>query len=228
MKPPLHTKPLKKRTLLGRWAAYLLFNTNRAFSGIVNGLHYAGGATRSMLNFVAPLFFIYTAFTVLFPALKNWEYLSKGRRRLVLLGCLASLFTAIMLFVAMTTPAWWLADVHLWTFLNQTAISGTMFFSGVKVSTLLLAIEPACFLQKIFVNIIPGGPMWSASTDVASGKFWSIGKPLKLKVPRIGNMWVKLVIAILCVTVFSFKACRDVKDYNTKPPKSRWEQRPVV
>ena len=128
----------------------------------------------------------------------------------------------------MTTPAIWLADVHLWTFLNQTAITGTMFFSGVKVSTLLLAVEPACFLQKTFVNIVPGGSMWSRATDTVSGKFWSIQKPFKLRVPRIGNMTLKLIIAALCVGIFSIKSCHDLRKERNEPAKTKWEQRPVV
>lgn len=210
-----------------KFTSYLLFTLNRAFSGVVNGLNYSG-AKRAMLNWVAPLYFLFTGFTVLFPALKNWKHMGKRRRRWVVAGLFATFLTTILLFVAMTTPAGGLlADLHLWTFLNQTAITGSMWLSGVRASTLLLAVEPACFLQKTFVNIVPGGSMWSSATDVASGRSWSMPS-LGIKVPRIGNMAVKGLIALACIAIFTVKSCKEVKREKAFPPKGKWETRPVV
>lgn len=67
----------------------------------------------------------------------------------------------------------------------------------------MLSVSPAAFFQKVMINLL-GGYNWDyKGTDVVSGKYWSMKVFGKIvRVPRLANMKVKLVIAFICVVTF--------------------------
>jgi len=188
-----------------RFKNFFGFITNRGLSGILNGLFYAG-----LINWgwiVVGILFIFTGFQLIQNLCFHWGEMTQLNKWLATGGIFVSLLSVLMVGFSFKFPTKWFSEIHGWTWANQTAISGTLFISGKKpwknVWWLLLAVSPAAFIQKIFINRLSGLPWYYVGTDVASGKYWSMkifGR--KIKMPRLANMKVKLVIAILCVLTF--------------------------
>lgn len=182
---------------------YFLFIINRALSGIVNGLFYAGSR---WLFPVMVIFMGLTLFQLIIDA--NWHGLTKFQFWMSILGIAASLISIVLLGVSFKFPKFKFNDIHLWTWVNQTAISGTYFFQKYKNwKWLLLAIYPAVFLQKLFINLLSGLRWDYIGTDDVTGKTWGMkifGR--KVKIPRLfrGNMYLRLGLALLSISVFIF------------------------
>lgn len=184
---------------------FFKFIFNRSLSGIINGLFYAGLSTFGWI--VIGLFLAYTAFILIHNANDNWIELNRLQRILTCLGIVSSLLTILFVGLSFNLPKWNLSEIHGWTFLNQTAISGTLFISSKKplkqLWWLILSVSPSAFLQKIFINLIPGLPWDYVGTDDRSGKTWGMKVfNRKIRIPRLGNMKVKLIIALLCIVSF--------------------------
>jgi hypothetical protein len=177
------------------------FIANRGLSGLLNGLFYATGVG-SALSVVLVIITISTLFVTLIPMIDNWHSLTDWQRVLSIIGVVASLVSIIALSKSFYSPKWKYADIHLYTFLHQTAISGTNWFSKVKIGLLLLCVSPSVFLQKVLINLIPGNKWNYQGTDVVSGKYWSLKLFPRIKIPRLRNMAIKLVITILSIITF--------------------------
>ena len=180
------------------------FILNRALSGIVNGLFYAGNPLSWA---VLGLLIAFTGYFLIHDLVLNWCELSKFNRIMSILGIIGSITSLIMVGISFRFPKSKLSDIHLWTFSSQTTIAGTQTMSSKKwwknLWWQLLAVSPAAFLQKLFINIIPGAKWNYSGTDDVTGKTWGMklfGK--HIKVPRLGNMKVKLGIGIICVATF--------------------------
>lgn len=181
---------------------FSLFIANRGLSGIVNGLFYAG----KRLWFPALILLtLFTGFQLITNLIGHWPEMSKLQRILSVLGVIGSLVSSVLVGFSFTKGL----DIHLWTFMNQTSIASTYMITERKGKWwknwwwLLLAVSPAAFLQKFFINKIPGLKWNYAGTDDATGKTWGMnlfGK--RIKIPRLGNMKVKLIIAIVCIGTF--------------------------
>lgn len=181
---------------------FFSFIANRGLSGIVNGLFYAG--KRLWLPALIALT-LFTGFQLITNIVSHWPEMSKLQRILSVLGVIGSLVSSVLVGLSFTKGL----DIHLWTFMNQTSISSTYMITERKGKWwknwwwLLLAVSPAAFLQKFFINKIPGLKWNYAGTDDASGKTWGMnlfGK--RIKIPRLGNMKVKLIIALVCIGTF--------------------------
>jgi FtsH-binding integral membrane protein len=126
---------------------------------------------------------------------------------LTLIGLFGSVVCCIMLGVSFKVHNFYFSDIHLWTFMHQTALAGAYFFSSKKplreIWWLLLAVSPSAFLQKVFINIIPGGSWDYVGTDDPTGNFWSmVVFGIKIMVPRLANMHIKLAITAGCILLF--------------------------
>lgn len=180
---------------------YWLFILNRALSGVVNGLYYAHSVWVWPVLFVLALFSFYELFINLRENLGEMNLFTKI---MSYIGMYGSVACVIMLGISFKFPNYYSSDIHLWTFLHQTALAGTLFFSDKRpfsnIWWLSLAVSPSAFLQKVFINIIPGGNWDYEGTDDPTGHFWSMTVfGIKIMVPRLADMRVKLVIALLCV-----------------------------
>lgn len=184
---------------------FFQFIANRGISGILNGLFYAG-----LINWgwiVVGILFLFTGFQLIQNLTFHWSEMTQLNKWLAIVGIFVSLLSVVFVGLSFKFPTKWFSEIHGWTWLNQTAISGTLFISSKNpwrnVWWLLLAVSPSAFIQKIFINRLSGLPWDYVGTDVASGKYWSMkifGK--QIKVPRLGNMKIKLVIAIVCILTF--------------------------
>lgn len=181
---------------------FFLFITNRGLSGIVNGLFYAG--KRLWLPALI-LLTILTGYMLVSNLTSHWSEMSNLQRILSILGVIASLTSSVLVGYSFTKGL----DIHLWTFMNQTSISSTYMITERRNQWwknwwwLTLAVSPSAFLQKFFINKIPGSKWNYGGTDDASGKTWGMklfGK--RIKIPRLGNMKVKLIIALVCIGTF--------------------------
>lgn len=180
---------------------YVLFILNRALSGVVNGLYYANSAWVWPVLFILTLFTFYELFINLRENLGEMSLLTKIMSNI---GMYGSIVCTVMLGISFAYPSFIFSDIHLWVFLHQTAIAGTLFFSYKKpfntIWWLMLAVSPSAFLQKVFINIIPGGNWDYEGTDDPTGHFWSMHIfGIKILVPRLADMKIKLAIALLCV-----------------------------
>jgi len=175
------------------------FIANRALSGVVNGLFYAGALTGvgwALVGLVA-----LTAVVCIFPMVKNWRKMKRWQRVLSIAGAVGSMLSVVFLGVSFFSPSWRVSDIHLWTLAHQTAMAGTNFFSRVPWWLLMLAVAPSVLLQKMFVNIIPGNRWNYRGTDISNGKHYTIPL-LRIKVPRIANMYVQLGISLLSIGAY--------------------------
>ena len=127
------------------------------------------------------------------------------------------------------------SDIHYWTWSSQTTITGTQTITTQdkwwkNIWWQLLAVSPSAFLQKVFINIIPGNKWNYSGTDDVTGKTWSMkifGK--KIKVPRLGNMKVKLIIAVVCVGTFLLVEHNKIKKQQKEIQKTEYKtKRPQV
>lgn len=177
------------------------FIANRGLSGLLNGLFYATGIG-SALSVILVIITISTLFVTLIPMIDNWHSMRDWQRVLSIIGVIVSLLSIIALGKSFYSPKWKYADIHLYTFTHQTAISGTNWFSKVKIGLLLLCVSPSAFLQKVLINLIPGNKWNYQGTDVTSGKYWSLKLFPRIKIPRVRNMTIKLIIAILSILTF--------------------------
>jgi len=183
---------------------YCIFILNRMLSGIVNGLYYANS------TWVWPVLFVLAIFTFLElyeNTYKNIAGMNDWTIALSLIGMFGSILCCTMLGLSFAHPKFYFSDIHLWTFLHQTAIAGTYFFSSKKplkqLWWLILAVSPSAFLQKLFINIIPGNNWDYMGTDDPTGHFWNMKIfGINIMVPRLADMQIKLVIALLCVITF--------------------------
>lgn len=183
---------------------YIMFIVNRLLSGIVNGLFYASSP------WVWPVLFVLAIFTFLelYQNLHdNAGEVNHWTSALSIIGIFGSVVCCVMLGISFHYPKFYFSDIHLWTFLHQTAIAGTYFFSSKKplkqLWWLILAVSPSAFLQKLFINIIPGNNWDYMGTDDITGHFWNMKIfGINIMVPRLADMRIKLVIALLCVITF--------------------------
>ena len=184
---------------------YFCFILNRAISGIINGLFYAGAANFAWV--IIGLFILGTGYFLIHNLSLNWSEMNQLNKWLSIAGIFVSLVSIVFVGLSFKFPKWRLSEIHFWTWANQTAISGTLFFSAKRslrqIWWLILSVSPAAFLQKFFINVCSGLPWNYIGTDVSSGKFWTMklfGKIIK--VPRIANMKIKLLIAVICIIAF--------------------------
>lgn len=183
---------------------FFKFIANRGLSGIVNGLFYAGS---KLVWPILILLIAYTGFHLISDLKVNWCDLTKFQRILSIVGIAGTLLSLVLIGVSFKFPKFKLSEIHLWTFASQTGVSGTMFISKKKPFKMiwwqLLAVAPSAFLQKLFINVCSGSNPFFSGTDDASGKTWGMtvfGK--RIKVPRLGNMKIKMGIAIFCIIAF--------------------------
>lgn len=211
---------------------FFMFIINRSFSGIVNGLFYAG----SKLWFPALILLAgFTLFMLINDLIHSWCNMSKFNRILSILGIIGSLVSLIMVGTSFRFPKSKFSDIHYWTWSSQTTIAGTQTVTTQdkwwkNIWWQLLAVSPSAFLQKLFINIIPGNKWNYSGTDDVTGKTWSMkifGK--KIKVPRLGNMKVKLIIAVVCVGTFLLVEHNKIKKQQKEIQKTEYKtKRPQV
>lgn len=183
---------------------YFLFILNRALSGVVNGLYYAHSVWVWPVLFVLAIFTFYELYINLNENLGEMNMFTKVMSYIGLYGSVACV---MMVGISFLFPKFYFSDIHLWTFLHQTGLAGTLFFSAAKpfktIWWLLLAVSPSAFLQKVFINVIPGGNWDYEGTDDPTGHFWTMTIfGIKIMVPRLADMRVKLVFTLLCITVY--------------------------
>lgn len=198
---------------------FFKFVANRGLSGIVNGLFYAGS------KFAWPILILLvanTGFHLISDLKVNWCELGKFQRIMSVVGIVGTLLSLALVGCSFQFPKFKLSEIHFWTFASQTGLSGSMFFSKKKpLKTIwwqLLAISPSGFLQKLFINVCSGAKPFFSGTDDATGKSWGMtlfGK--RIKVPRLGNMKVKLCIAVFCI--IAFLAIIIIKNKKTETPQ---------
>jgi preprotein translocase subunit YajC len=201
---------------------YISFICDRALSGIANGLFYAGSAWAWPILI---LLFVFTVFMTWRNLRKNWGEMKRWKRVLAVLGVVASGVSVLMVGLSFRFPHSSFSEIHLWTWLGQTAIASTMFVSSKRfwknLWWLALAVSPSVFLQKLFVNVF-GGSKWNyAGTDDKTGKTWGFslfGK--RFKVPRVADWWVRLILSVVCIaafiTVSVVRSHRDKKSEQTE------------
>lgn len=199
---------------------YILFIVQRMLSGVLNGLFYASSPLA--LPFTI-LFMGFTAFFLIRSLRKAWPYMKRWKHILSIVGVITSVLTIGMVSLSFLKPLNPLSEIHLWTFANQTAVESTLFLHHQRfwgnLVMLLLAISPAAFLQKLFINIIPGGRAFYSGTDDNTGRTWGFTLfKRRFRVPRLGNMKVKLVLALLCVLLYVVHHKRH--KYDDKIPQS--------
>lgn len=174
-------------------------------SGVVNGLFYAGSV------YAFPVGLIFGLLTILFlvkSQQKKWKEMKKWKRVLSIVGIVTSLTSIWMLLRSFIQPFKPFSDIHFWTFANQTSVASTMFLHSKtfwgNLKGLVLSVSPSAFLQKVMINIIPGNKWFYQGTDDPTGRTWGF-KFLKLRIPRLGNMYIKLGLTILCILIFTIK-----------------------
>lgn len=183
---------------------FTLFIVNRALSGVVNGLYYAQSSwTMPVLILLCAL----TVYELTTNLNRNMEDMSMTKIWLSCIGIFSSIVCCIMLGVSFRDRDFYFSDIHLWTFLHQTAIAGTYFFSSKnplkQIWWLVLAVTPSSFLQKFFINTLSGLDWDYVGTDDPTGHFWGMTVfGMKIMVPRLADMHIKLIIAIGCVALF--------------------------
>lgn len=184
---------------------FFLFILQRLCSGIVNGLFYGG----SIYAFPVGLLFVFlTTLYLVRSQRRKWKVMKRWKRIFSVLGIFASAISGLFVLRSFVRPNAITSDIHLWTWLNQTSVASTIFlhtntFWG-NLKGLLLAVSPSAFFQKVFINILGGNKWYYKGTDDITGRTWGF-KKIKLKVPRLGNMYVKLGLTILCILIFTVK-----------------------
>jgi len=175
------------------------------FSGVVNGLFYAGSV------YAFPIGLLFGAFTFwyLVRSHKNkWKDMKPWKRILSGIGIMTSVLSVWAVLKSFVQPSSIYSDVHLWTFANQTSVASTVFLHNKSfwgnLKGLILSVSPSAFFQKLMINIIPGNKWFYQGTDDVTGRTWGF-KLFKFKVPRLGNMYIKLGLTILCILLFTIK-----------------------
>lgn len=183
---------------------YFSFIGVRALSGVVNGLFYIGS------TFAWPVLILLLLASVFIAARKlrkTWKDMVGWKRVLGVIGVVCTGVSVFLVGASFTWPLLSFSEIHLWTLASQTALAATTFICSKEFWTnlwwLLLAVSPSAFLQKMFINTLIGVGWDYKGTDDRSGRTWGMtlfGK--RIKVPRLANMKVKLVIALICISVF--------------------------
>jgi hypothetical protein len=95
-------------------------------------------------------------------------------------------------------------DLHLWTQLEQMALSVPLLLAGWPgIIALICSIYPAVFLQKAGVNRMLESSIWDNQTDDATGQYYSIPS-LKIKIPRTTQRF-RAWMAVLSILAFLIK-----------------------
>ncbi len=195
---------------------YLAFITHRLLSGVRNGCIYAS-VERDSLKWavlaaagMSALLFL-TASRLWFAP--DWAIIPQWISTAAVCGCLmVSLASTWLAFGILGDGNKYIRDIHLWTWLEQTALAGMYLFGFGSWHILLVlafSVYPSVVLQKMLINGLSGLPVLYEGTDDPTGATWGLPS-LGIKIRRSGFK-IRILLAVLSLAAFFLTSCKTAK-----------------
>lgn len=164
-------------------ALFFVFILHRFLSGVRNGMLYNPKEWQPMAPFLVSGWMVIIALCVLHIAVReHWSLLPAQVSSM--LNIMAFFLTILCAIMTLQWARIANVDLHLWTQLEQMALSVPLILFGWQgLVVLACAVYPSVFFQKAAINRLTEESIWYNATDDATGATYSIPS-LGLNIPR--------------------------------------------